>query len=108
MPSTTSAELKPVRVTSRTTRQPWGRERSCHAQVPRSLPVEHPSPRADGRGPAIVDFGAPLDGTGDVTGFSILEADSRSAMDGLLADHPHRHAPGAEIDVYEFMAIPGM
>jgi hypothetical protein len=59
-------------------------------------------------GSAIVDFGAPLDGTGDVTGFSVLEADSRSAMDDLLADHPHRQAPGAEIDVYEFMALPGM
>jgi hypothetical protein len=59
-------------------------------------------------GAAIVDFGAPLDGTGDVTGFSILEADSRSAMDDLLADHPHRQAPDAEIDVYEFMALPGM
>ena len=59
-------------------------------------------------GPAIVDFGAPVDGEGDITGFSILEADSRSAMDELLADHPHRQAPGAQIDVYEFMAMPGM
>ena len=59
-------------------------------------------------GPAIVDLGAPLDGPGDVTGFSILESDSRSTVEGLLADHPHRHAPGAAIDVLEFMAIPGM
>ncbi len=59
-------------------------------------------------GPAIVDLGAPLDGEGDVTGFSILQADSRQDLDGLLADHPHRHSPGAAIDVLEFMALPGM
>jgi hypothetical protein len=59
-------------------------------------------------GSAIVDLGAPLDGDGDVTGFSILQADSRALLDELLADHPHRHMPGAEIDVLEFMALPGM
>ena len=59
-------------------------------------------------GTAIVDFGAPLDGEGDVTGFSILQVDSRSNLDDLLADHPHRQAPGADIDVLEFMALPGM
>jgi hypothetical protein len=59
-------------------------------------------------GPAIVDLGAPLDGDGDVTGFSILEADSRSAIDELLADHPHRHMAGATIDVLEFISLPGM
>jgi hypothetical protein len=57
---------------------------------------------------AVVDLGAPLDGEGDVTGFSILQADSRSNLDDLLADHPHRQAPGADIDVLEFMALPGM
>ena len=62
---------------------------------------------AEKAGPAIVDFGAPLDGDGDVTGFSILQSDSRSALDGLLADHPHRHAPGAAIDVLELMPMPG-
>jgi hypothetical protein len=59
-------------------------------------------------GPAIVDLGAPLDGDGDVSGFSILESDSRSAVDGLLAEHPHRHLPGASIDVLEFVDMPGM
>ena len=63
---------------------------------------------ADQAGSAIVDLGAPLDGEGDVSGFSILQADSRSSLDELLADHPHRHTPGAAIDVLEFMAIPGM
>jgi hypothetical protein len=63
---------------------------------------------AESAGSAIVDLGAPLDGEGDVTGFSILEAGSRVSHDELLADHPHRHTPGASIDVLEFMAMPGM
>ena len=63
---------------------------------------------AESAGSAIVDLGAPLDGEGDVTGFSILEAGSRVSVDELLADHPHRHTPGASIDVLEFMAMPGM
>ena len=58
-------------------------------------------------GSAIVDLGAPLAGDGDITGFSILDADSRATVDGLLADHPHRHMPGASIDVLEFMPMPG-
>jgi hypothetical protein len=57
---------------------------------------------------AIVDLGAPLDGDGDVTGFSILQADSRASLGEVLGDHPHRHTPGAEIDVLEFIALPGM
>jgi hypothetical protein len=59
-------------------------------------------------GDAIVDFGAPVEGDGDVRGYSILQADSRGAIDGLLADHPHRHMPGGSIDVFEFLALPGM
>jgi len=59
-------------------------------------------------GPAIVDFGAPVAGDGDVSGFSILQGDSRQEIDGLLAEHPHRHAPGASIDVLEFLTLPGM
>ena len=57
---------------------------------------------------SIADLGAPLAGEGDITGFSILEADSRPVIDELLADHPHRHMPGAAIDVHEFLPIPGM
>ena len=59
-------------------------------------------------GAAVVDFGAPVQGEGDVTGFSILEADSPSGIDELLTDHPHRRMPGASIDVFEFMTLPGM
>lgn len=63
---------------------------------------------AQNAGPAIVDLGAPLAGDGDITGFSILQADSRSALDDLLADHPHRQTSGSAIDVLEFLALPGM
>lgn len=59
-------------------------------------------------GSAIVDLGAPLDGEGDVTGFSILHADTRGDIDEVLAEHPHRHLPGAGIDVLEFLSMPGM
>lgn len=59
-------------------------------------------------GSAIVDLGAPLAGDGDISGFSILETGSRAELDGLLAEHPHRQAPGASIDAYEFLALPGM
>jgi hypothetical protein len=59
-------------------------------------------------GPAIVDLGAPVEGDGDVSGFSILQADTRADVDALLADHPHRHMPGAGIDVLELLSMPGM
>lgn len=59
-------------------------------------------------GSAVVDLGAPLDGDGDVTGYSILEAGSHSANDEPLVDHPHRQAPGAAIDVLEFLDLAGM
>jgi hypothetical protein len=59
-------------------------------------------------GSAIVDLGAPLDGDAAIIGYSILESDSRSALDELLADHPHRHIAGGEIDAYEFLELPGM
>jgi hypothetical protein len=62
----------------------------------------------EGAGSAIVDFGAPVRGEGDVTGYSILQADTSGELDELLANHPHRQMPGASIDVLEFVALPGM
>jgi hypothetical protein len=59
---------------------------------------------------AIVDFGAPLapaSGSSKATGFSILQADSAEKLQALLADHPHRKAPGASIDVLELLPTPG-
>lgn len=74
----------------------------------RNAPVSVAPRGAGGSVGAIVDLGAPVQGDGDVTGYSILQADSRGALDDLLADHPHRHMPGASIDVLEFVALPGM
>ena len=55
-----------------------------------------------------MDLGAPLDGDADITGFSILQSESRSALDDLLAEHPHRRAPASAIDVLEFLPLPGL
>jgi hypothetical protein len=74
---------------------------------------------ANRAGDALVDFGAPLGngehvgGSGasssgsDVSGFSVLQADSRDAVVELLRDHPHLHMPGGSIDVLEFIPMPG-
>jgi hypothetical protein len=70
---------------------------------------------------AIVDLGSPLgeaasvggaaSGTADqhITGFSILQADSRDAVTALLENHPHLKTPGdSSIAVLEVMSMPGM
>lgn len=58
-------------------------------------------------GDAVVDGGAPTQGgDGTIGGYSILQADSRETVDGLLADHPHRQV--GTIDVLEVLAMPGM
>ena len=74
---------------------------------------------AEKAGPALVDLGSPLgksqltpsgaagDAGTPIGGFSILEADSAGAIEGLLDDHPHLHAPGAVIEVLEYLPIPG-
>jgi hypothetical protein len=59
-------------------------------------------------GSAIVDLGAPVAGESKVTGFSILQAESLNAIQALLVEHPHRKAPGASIEVHEFLQLPGM
>jgi len=71
-------------------------------------------------GSAIVDLGAPLGNPmkvaggssnksdSNVTGFSILQADSSKAIVDLMKDHPHFKAPGASIEVLEFLPMPGM
>lgn len=70
-------------------------------------------------GEAIVDLGAPLadaahigsgtmaEGTGYVTGFSVLQAESADAVVGVLDGHPHVEA-GGSIEVLEFLSMPGM
>jgi hypothetical protein len=74
---------------------------------------------ATNAGPALVDLGSPLgnsrllppgaqgeSGT-PIGGFSILDADSAEAVTALLNDHPHLHAPGAAVEVLEYLPMPG-
>ena len=59
-------------------------------------------------GSAIVDAGSPVaGGDGTVGGYSILQADSQQALQGVLEGHPHT-AQGGTLDVLEFLPIPGM
>jgi len=69
---------------------------------------------------AIVDLGMPLGnpmkvtassasvGDSKVAGFSILQGESVGAVTDLLKQHPHFKAPGAGIEVLEFLQMPGM
>ncbi len=69
-------------------------------------------------GSALVDGGSPVGGsqtlpggadTGvPIGGYSVIEADSPDAAAKLLDDHPHSHAPGAVIEVLEYLPMPGM
>jgi hypothetical protein len=71
-------------------------------------------------GEAIVDLGAPLQATSRITaegkdgsgsqasGYSLLQANSRDEIDALLTDHPHLKMPGASIEVFEALSMPGM
>jgi hypothetical protein len=63
-------------------------------------------------GSALVDGGAPLASVGSarpqVGGYSVLQAANEKAVMALLEAHPHRHAPGATFEVYEFQHLPGM
>ncbi len=75
---------------------------------------------AEGVGDGIVDLGAPLGagkeitstGTADastgVAGYGILQADDLARAQALLDGHPHLMLPGASIQVYETLDIPGM
>ena len=68
-------------------------------------------------GPALADFGAPLDATGhlgeaasgpdNVVGYSFLEADSADAAASILKPHPHLSVDGNSIDVLELLPTPG-
>jgi hypothetical protein len=69
-------------------------------------------------GPALVDGGSPVGNSTTVPGgadiglpiggYSVLEADSQDAALELVTDHPHQHAPGAVIEVLEYLPMPGM
>jgi hypothetical protein len=69
-------------------------------------------------GSAVVDLGSPLAhgahvgpgsaAGGDIAGYSILQADSRAAVEAILDGHPHLDMPGGSIEVLELLSIPGM
>ncbi|MDR6416455.1 hypothetical protein [Pseudarthrobacter sulfonivorans] len=76
---------------------------------------------ADRAGSGIVDMGSPLGegkeitstGTSDISsshvgGYGILQAEDLAGAESLLDGHPHLMMPGASIQVYEFLALPGM
>ena len=69
---------------------------------------------------AITELGAPLGKTkrvtgggtsatkNEITGYSIVQADSHDSAAKLFEGHPHLHMSGASIEVMEVMPIPGM
>ena len=69
---------------------------------------------------ALADMGAPLGKTkrvtsagvasvrNEVTGYTIVEAESHDAAAAMLVGHPHLNVPGAYIDVMSVTPIPGM
>lgn len=69
---------------------------------------------------AKIDFGLPLqaisritpDGIGEsdshVSGYSIVEGESKDAVMELLQTHPHLKRPGASMDALEMLPMPGL
>ena len=69
---------------------------------------------------SLADMGSPLGKTkrvtatgaastrNEVTGYTIVEAESHDAAVAMLAGHPHLNMPGAYIDVISVTPIPGM
>lgn len=75
---------------------------------------------ADRVGEGIVDMGNPLGAGREVTsagasdtsteigGYAILQAEDLAGAQALLDGHPHLMMPGASIQVYESLDLPGM
>ena len=72
-------------------------------------------------GSGMVDMGSPVGASArlsaaaqagaanpQIGGYSILQAESKDAVVALLKNHPHFGAPGASIEVFEFLPLPGM
>lgn len=71
-------------------------------------------------GDGLVDMGNPLGtgreitatGTSDastgVAGYAIVQAEDLAGAEGLFDGHPHLMMPGASIQVYESLDLPGM
>lgn len=62
-------------------------------------------------GERLVDMGSPLENDGDadvqVSGYSVIDADSPEQLNGFLEGHPHT-AAGGSISTQKFMELPGM
>ncbi|MFL5297511.1 MAG: hypothetical protein ACJ798_14110 [Phenylobacterium sp.] len=58
-------------------------------------------------GPPVIAAGSapPVDRA--VSGFSVLQGETLEAVVELMRDHPHTHAPGAAVEVHEFLPLPG-
>lgn len=75
---------------------------------------------ADRAGSGIVDMGSPLgqgleitatgasDANTQIGGYGIIQAEDLAGAQALLDGHPHLMMPGASIQVYEFLDLPGM
>jgi hypothetical protein len=75
---------------------------------------------AERAGDGIVDLGNPLGAGQEITstgasetntgaaGYTILQAEDLAGAQALLDGHPHLMMPGASIQVYETLDIPGM
>ena len=63
-------------------------------------------------GHAVVELGGPLADAGgtrsQITGFSILQADSVGEIEQILKENPHRKMPSTGIEIHELLEIPGM
>ena len=69
---------------------------------------------------AILDLGAPLGGAmrvdasgaaaqhSAISGYSILQAESKDAAVKLMEGHPHFQMPGSSIEILEVVPMPGM
>ena len=57
-------------------------------------------------GDAVVDGGSPVQSESGIGGYSILQAESREALDAVLLGHPHLQI--GTIEVAEFLPMPGM
>ena len=67
-----------------------------------------------------VDFGLPLQSVGKITGsevsnssspvsgYAIMEGDSKDTLIELLKTHPHLQRPDASIDLFEMLSMPGL
>lgn len=65
----------------------------------------------EGVGDRLIDMGSPLENDGDadvqVSGYSVIDAESSDQLDGFLQGHPHT-AAGGSISTQKFMEVPGM